>query len=260
MKTIFLDAEWRPVKQGAAVLVKVIKDDGSIVFGVPRSKPANQNVLIRALDKLFPNAFKDHRGRPGEVGGSLARDAAGGTTPTKVDRVWKGKRETAESELSKLEAGTIGEKLAAQALKEEFGADFETMNVGKNNSPLDLAGDHMAVEVKTGMSSNGDSAQHWRATIGQPGKKESALLTKMSKEDKSAWNIRKGVLILERKNGLLNKMADEIGGTVKPMTVGVILSPDGKNADVFFVPGFHLRLPWTQYATDEYYVGTYNAK
>jgi hypothetical protein len=49
---------------------------------------------------------------------------------------------------------------------------FDTVNVGVNNAPIDVAGDHMAVEVKTGLASNGVKSQHWRATIGQPGKAE----------------------------------------------------------------------------------------
>jgi len=38
----------------------------------------------------------------------------------------------------------------------------------------------------------------------------------------------------------------------------VILAPDGSKGDVFMVPDFHLRLPWKDYATDEYYVGTFD--
>jgi len=40
----------------------------------------SQNVLINALNKLFPNSFEVHKGRPGEVGGSLPRGAGGGAT------------------------------------------------------------------------------------------------------------------------------------------------------------------------------------
>jgi hypothetical protein len=80
----------------------------------------------------------------------------------------------------------------------------------------------------------------------------------MSREEKAAWFKRKSELILVRKNALLDKMSQEAGTKIRPMTVGVILSPDGKRGDVYAVDGFHLRLGWNQYATDQYYLGTYD--
>ena len=52
-------------------------------------------------------------------------------------------------------------------------------------------------------------------------------------------------------------MSQEAGKEIKPLTIGLILSADGKRADVYRFEGFHLRLPWPKYATDEYYVGTF---
>jgi hypothetical protein len=173
-------------------------------------------------------------------------------------RVWSGRQHEAENQLSKLEAGAIGEQLAERALEEKLGVDIATLNVGINNSPIDLGGDHVAVEVKAGVATNGRSAQQWRATLGGAGPAETQALKSMSREQKAAWFKKKSDLILVRKNALLDKMSAELGAPVKAMTVGVILSPDGKRGDVYAVDGFHLRLGWTQYATDEYYMGTYD--
>jgi len=184
---------------------------------------------------------------------------AGSSSASKASRVWTGEEHKGEPTLSKLEVGEIGEAIAERALEDHLGADFATLNEGINNSPIDLAGDHRAVEVKAGLATNGWRAQQWRATIGGMGKAEKALYSKMGKDEKRAWNARKKELILERKYNLLDQMSSEADAKIEPMTVGVILSPDGSRGDVYAVPGFHLRLGWNDYATDEYYLGTYNA-
>ena len=142
-------------------------------------------------------------------------------------------------------------------LTEAVGVPFGTVNLGVNNAPFDVAGNGFAVEVKTGMATNGKSAMHWRATIGQPGKAEQELLKQMGAEEKRAHNQWKEQEILKRKHALLDRMTAEAGKEIKPLTIGVILSADGKRADVYRFEGFHLRLPWNKYATEEYYLGSY---
>jgi len=199
------------------------------------------------------SGHRGHRGRPGKRGGSLP-GTGGGT-----GRVWQGEQHAKpEKKLSKLQTGAIGEELAMGALEEKLGAKFSTLNNGVNNAPIDVGGNHHAIEVKTGLASNGRTAQHWRATIGQPGKKETELIKKMSKEEKRAHHTWKKQKILERKNTALREMEKMAGTEIKPATIGVILSPDGKRGDVYFIPGFHLRLPWKDYATKEYHIGTYD--
>lgn len=145
-----------------------------------------------------------------------------------------------------------------RVLSERFGVPFETLNVGINNAPIDVGGDHTAVEVKTGLATNGPTAQHWRAMISKPSKKEQALIDQMSPADKKAYFKYKDEQTMQRKQDMLKKLTEIAGSEVKPITVGVILSPDGKRGDVFIVPGFHLRLPWKDYATDDYFAGSYD--
>lgn len=205
-----------------------------------------------------------HSGRPGERGGSAPRETATGDTgstrktPKRIDtKVWNGEPEQAESTLSKLETGAIGENLVMALLTDQHGVPFGTVNQGVNNAPFDVAGNGYAVEVKTGMATNGKSAMHWRATIGQPGKAEQEALKQMSAEQKREHNKWKEGEILKRKHALLDRMTQEAGREIKPLTIGIILSADGRRADVYRFDGFHLRLPWPKYATDEYYVGSY---
>jgi hypothetical protein len=201
-----------------------------------------------------------HAGLPGVHGGSRPSGAGGGASSGGGSkRVWTGQQQAKpEKRLTKLSTGAAGERVAMRALEKKLGAPFSTLNKGINNAPIDVAGNHTAVEVKTGLASNGKTAQHWRATIGQPGKKETELLKQMSSKEKREYNTWKREKILERKYDALSQMAKVAGEEIKPATVGVIMSPDGSKADVFFIPGFHQRLTWKKYATDEYYIGTYD--
>lgn len=173
-------------------------------------------------------------------------------------RVWTGERlERADKRISKLRTGEIGERIAAHVLSQQHDAQIVTLNEGINNAPIDLAGDHIAAEVKTGLASNGKSAQHWRATIGQPGPAERELLDGMSASEKRDYNNWKVVEILNRKYNTLALMGEQVGAEIRPVTVGIILHPNGNRGDVFLIPDFHSYLSWTQFATDEYYTGTY---
>jgi hypothetical protein len=179
--------------------------------------------------------------------------------PADGQRVWQGKRqEPTRTRLSRSEVGKRGEALAAKALSDVYDAEFVSLNEGINNAPLDMGGDHRAVEVKTGLVTNTSRALHWRATIGQPGKAETELIRSMTREQKREHNLYKQQQIMERKYNMLSKMSELIGAKVEPITIGIILSEDGSRGDVYEIPDFHLRLSWKDYATDEYYIGTYD--
>lgn len=215
--------------------------------------------LIIALKGGTGSGNFGHSGRPGKLGGSAS--VSGG-------RVWQGtQHEAVASELSeeaaghaRLNTGQIGEKLVMRVLSEKYGVPFETLNVGINNAPIDIGGDHTAVEVKTGRATNGPTAQHWRAMISKPSKNELELIANMTKEEKREYNRYKDQQTLQRKNDMLQRLAEIAGSEVKPLTVGVILSADGKRGDMFVIPGFHTRLPWAKYATEEYFAGSYDVK
>jgi len=202
-----------------------------------------------------------HGGLKGVHGGSSDSGKGTSKAPAKPKgRVWTGtQQEKAKKRLSKLATGELGERLAMKAAEEKIGAPFATFNTDINNSPIDIAGDHHAIEVKTGLASNGKSAQHWRATIGEPGKAEKELLKQMDSKQKRAHNTWKRQEILKRKNDAVKEMSRIAGEEIKGATIGLILSPDGSRADVYLIPGFHQRMAWNKYATDKYYVGTYDA-
>jgi hypothetical protein len=177
------------------------------------------------------------------------------------DRVWQGKQmlgRSLASESGRLDVGLRGEKTAAKVLELLTGRKFDNLNasVGEH-SPLDLIGDSRAVEVKSGQSTNGRSAQHWRVTHGKPGVTEAALMSKMTRQELSVHNARKTQYLLRRKAELSSQIGKKLKRTLRPTTVGVIFNETFDRADVFVIPGFHAYLPWSVYATDTYYVGTY---
>lgn len=171
-------------------------------------------------------------------------------------KVWTGEQ-APKSKLSKLDTGVLGEKIAKKALTRHFGKAFEFLNEGKANAAADIGNKTIVVEIKTGVSSNNKTAQHWRSTIGEPGKAEKVQLVGMSDGAKNRHNQAKDKEILKRKRNLLSRTRSRDSSSVKSYTVGIILSPGGSRGDVFLIPGFHLRLGWNKYATNEYYIGTY---
>lgn len=173
-------------------------------------------------------------------------------------RVFEGEPRLIQSQISKQTAGAIGEHVAVAYLKSEGIHDAAPLNLQTNNFPVDLIGDHICVEVKTGLVSNQKGAQHWRATIGQPGKKETEWLKTASKEEKAAWNRRKNQEILARKHKVLSDMTKKYGTKIKAKTLTTIINPDTHTADVFMFEGFHQSIRWNSEEAKKAYVGTFH--
>ena len=178
------------------------------------------------------------------------------------DRVWHGMPMVwPEARPSKQAVGSLGEKLARTVLAQKTGFPFEPVDSTRNNAPLDIWGDGLAVEVKTGLATNGYSAMHWRATIGEPGEEEKAAVDKLSPEEYKTHRDWKTSQIIHRKNSLLADLNKAVPGRkLKGVTVGVILHPSLEKADVYLIEGFHLYLAWKDNATDANFIGTYNIK
>lgn len=185
----------------------------------------------------------------------------GGNYLPPEQRVWQGQSQEGKVPFNQNEVGRRGEELAAKALQDKFGAEFSLMNDGLNNAPVDVAGDHHAIEVKTGPATNGKSAQQWRITTSYfSGPTEREMYNKLSKAEKREYNKLKQGQSLQRKYAAVEKMSEDAGIEIKPATVGVILSADGSRGDVFLIPDFHLRLNWSQAAVEDNYIGTYEVE
>ena len=204
---------------------------------------------------VMPAEIVRHKHLPGKHNQQLHNPHKGMDVP----KVWTGPPiEWSGKPLTKLEVGAIGEKLVMKLLSEQLGVPFTTLNEGINNAPIDVSGNHTAVEVKTGLASNNKASQHWRATIGQPGKAEAALIAQMTPEQKRIHNASKEQAIILRKYKLLEELSAMAGTEIRGLTAGVILHPDGTKADVYLFEGFHLRIPWSKAEELGTYLGSHD--
>jgi len=208
-----------------------------------------------------------HSGRAGHVGGSGAGSHVplqGGRDMTQYqvpfgERVWDGKPlPWGDDRPDKIIVGKTGEDLAMSVLSEAMGEQFHSVNVGRNNAPVDVIGDGLAVEVKTGLATNQRDSQHWRVTLGESGKAEKAAMAQMTKQEKTAHNKWKTKEAMRRKRDFVAEASKVTGHDYTPVTVGVIMHPSLTRADVYLIEGHHEKLTWKQNTTSETYVGTFN--
>jgi len=173
-------------------------------------------------------------------------------------RAFAGKPIPTKTQLSKQESGKIGEAVILGWLRQHGGIkDAAPLNAHISNYAVDAAGDHQAIEFKTGLVSNGESAQKWRATIGQPGKAETAWLATATPEEKAIWNARKMQAIMDRKMAAVADLEKKHGVKIKPRTVTAIINPDTGTADIYSFEGFHHHIRWNSAETKAAYVGSY---
>ncbi len=244
----------------------------------PKRRPQKENGVTKAFDESKHPRYEagDPRGgqfAPKDAESSTSQDSkeedlgkrgdtkksrfTGGKVPFE-NRVWKGERYPyPDKKPSKIVYGALGEELAMFVLGELSGDEFSSINVGINNAPIDVAGDHLAVEVKTGMAYVGPKSQMWRASIGEMGKQEKETYKRMDKAQKREYNKWKQSEILRRKNDIVARMSEELGEPIKGITMAIIMTPDLKRADVFRLEGFHISASWKKYATEDNYIGTY---
>ena len=57
---------------------------------------------------------------------------------------------------------------------------------------------------------------------------------------------------------MLAELSAMAGSEVKGMTIGIILHPDGKRADMYQFDGFHLRIPWNMAEEVGIFMGSYD--
>jgi hypothetical protein len=159
--------------------------------------------------------------------------------------------------LSKQETGQLGEQLAVRYLKGLGFRDARVAETARNNFAVDLVEDHHAYEIKAGLAGVSRSAQQWRATIGQPGKQESAWLARASAAAKLRWNDRKRALILARKQAAVQELARRTGRAVEGRTMALIIDHRRRIVDVHVFDGFHLRIGWNSPQAARAYRGSF---
>ena len=211
--------------------------------------------ICEGILKYSPEQERDDRGRFGS--GSSRGDLANQFKPVPSEqRVWNGQVVSLKQTPTKAETGVLGEHIAQQYLESQ-GLAVRSLNTQGNNFPVDLIAGNQVIEVKAGLASNLPDSQKWRATIGQPGPKETAWLARASDKAKFAWNEKKREAILQRKKDAVRAVGKRLGRAVVGYTVGMIINHDTKTADVYKFKGFHLSIPWKSAQAEGGYVGTF---
>jgi hypothetical protein len=188
--------------------------------------------------------------------------AVRGPSPVKLTeskvRAWKGVQQQARK-LSKQEAGKIGETIALAWIQDKLGLkDAVPVNRKRSNYPVDMVGDHMVFEVKTGQVTNTERATQWRATIGELGQERKAWLKTLPAETQTAYNEQLMEEIMERKELARQQFQKLKGGKeIAAKTLTLILNPDTNTADLYAFDGFHKRLGWKSPETRDAFIGTF---
>jgi hypothetical protein len=160
---------------------------------------------------------------------------------------------------TKRETGKLGEAVMLAWLRQQGGHEAaHHLNHEAENYPVDMVAGPYLIEAKTGLVSNGPSAQHWRATIGQPGKAEADWLRTASPEAKAVHNQKKMTAIMDRKKAALAKISKQVGRKLKPMTLTTILNPETQTADLYQFDGYHHHIRWNSKEAKSGYVGTFS--
>lgn len=245
-------AGWSPTRQSAflAILASFDCEQGSIGSDV-----------VEEVEAVLNQKHGRHDQRTHGRGGRTQSRGEGisGSKLPQDQRVWQGQQYARPDQpLTKAQQGELGELIAMEALEDKYGVGFEGLNVGRNNAPLDVKGDHLGVEVKAGMAYNGRTSRSWNSKLGGERSKQKERLAALSEEDRKAFRQEKRSRILVRKRAMLEELSMETGERFTGKMVGVIMTPDGRSGDVFEVDGFHFHLGWGANATNQNYLGTYN--
>lgn len=253
----YLTADFEPATPETAVLVKLRHSDGTVTFATPVSAEEEEADNARWDPSQHP------RHPPGsQKGGEFAPKAGGAVLPSLAlmpvnAPAFTGEPRPLQTRLSKQQVGMLGERVVVSWLRQSGFTDADTLNIDRNNFPVDLVHDHEVVEVKTGLISNGTDAQKWRMTIGEPGVREKSWLARASARTKAVWNEQKQRLIRRRKTRALAELSQAVGRKLKGKTVGVILDPDRRLADIYVFAGFHDRIRWRSPEARKAYAGTF---
>jgi hypothetical protein len=246
------DAGTPAITSEGRILTKALPDDRKPVFhpGVRGGKYyVDKHGAIRYGVPLS-------RGDRGKSEGEKKSSPASMAVKPTSERAFDGNPRPVRTPMSKQAVGKLGESIVLSWLQGHGAPDAGHLNLDRNNFPIDLIFDHQLVEVKAGLVSNGQSAQHWRLTVGEPGPKEKAWLAKASAATKARHQERKQQMILERKQQVLKEAEQAIGRKFKTATLTLIIDPDRKIADVFRFEGWHQRIGWKSEQARAGYVGS----
>lgn len=154
--------------------------------------------------------------------------------------------------------GRLGEAVAAAFLAQYRGLMVERLTQTEQlNFAIDMVAGDRAVEAKASLVSAPPDGMKWRATIGQPGHAETALLREMTRDQRMAHNAKKYDALMARKASAVETVSLRLHRALRPTMIGVLLDTDRRVADVYEFDGFHRILRWTHPTVMAKKVGSY---
>jgi len=201
--------------------------------------------------------------------GNWASDLASGKGGVKSElklapvrqRAFKGEQVSIPDrfKLSKSETSKLTEQIAA-AYAERAGLRNARLlgHDGKNNYPVDVVAGRTLYEVKGGQVSNSGGAQQFRITVDQNWQAEARDKARAKgPEALRRFNARAQRDALARKEKAVAAVSEQAGKQFSGGTIGVIINPVTKTADVHVFEGFHQRIGWRSEEAESGYVGTF---
>lgn len=147
-------------------------------------------------------------------------------------------------QLSKQESGALGENIIVSHLRKIGHKDAVLLNEGNPSYPFDIIYDHTLVEAKTGLASNQLNAAKWSINFGLPSKKLRARIKKMSPAKKKRYYEKAYAKIIAAKLKVKAEYERRTGKPIRIASMGVILNPATKAADIYEWDGIKKQTRW----------------
>lgn len=219
---------------------------------------ANDDARIIKAPGKIGNPFHDPRS--GKFTHSSKGEGLVKLTPVKT-RVYRGEPVALKTKYSNDDIGRIATAIAMSYAKTYMKLKQPLpLTQHKGFKAFDMvAGDH-AVEIKGGHVSNNEAK--WKSSKGGL----SAAEQKRRREIRTGGSAAKKARLKEfdadmenrivpRKYAQMKTMSADLGRQLQPHTLGMIVNPDTRTADVFHIPGFEKIHRWKQLG--KYYKGTF---
>jgi hypothetical protein len=212
---------------------------------------------IRAPNKIG-NPYHDPR--TGEFTHSSKGEGLVKLTKVK-QRVYQGKPVELKTKYNNDDTGRIAASIAMSYAKDHLKLKNPyLLTQHKGYKAFDMVAGNHAVEIKGGLVSNKDAK--WKSGKGGlwPAEKERrrkimATGTLAEKRAIARMDAKLEENIVPRKLEQMKRMGAEMGRRLYPHTIGTIINPDTKTADVFHIPTFEKITRWKQIG--KHYKGTF---
>ncbi len=232
-------------------------------LGLDQEPGQGEDIPAEGGKKYNPNQPREPAGTP--IGGRWARsrtymdnrDPGRGeisVAPTSR-RTWRAvPGQTGYSHKNALDRqslGRVGEDVALAYIRDMLGdKNAYIMSRRTSRFPVDIVSPKYgwAVEVKSGQPSTTRGGQCWRVWVGQDSGRYASSRRSMSIAQIKRTNAKMVERALAAKTAVVKKLSREVGRNIKAKTMGLVINPETRTADIFVFDGFHALITWRERA------------